>query len=287
MPKASTSPPLLPHIPQVSMLASVHTDQQPARLNQGKSHPKLFKLFWPECAQNTCQYFVSTWISQNWTVPSACPNKSKSKMTARRNSLVKESFCPIKVDFNYLETIQVVGKKKKSQNIPLRLCFSLKQPFYEMKWQHWVWFAASMLQGSRSSFIIIYVNWQLRHFKKKKGKLCMILSVDECSEQATKLIVAKVKTSRKKCCHQTSFFLLFINNVSEHVSYLSFTLCCGKDLHLLEAVTCLSSLWSIPKHSSSARVQTYLTKIMAFTEAVSSWRLNSISFHWLEMKLKS
>lgn len=54
-------------------------------------------------------------------------------MTARRNPVVKESFCPIKVDFNYLEMIQVVGKKKKSQNIPLGLCYSLKQPFYETK----------------------------------------------------------------------------------------------------------------------------------------------------------
>lgn len=39
-------------------------------------------------------------------------------MTARRNLVVKESFCPIKVDFNYLEMIQVVGKKKKSKYSP-------------------------------------------------------------------------------------------------------------------------------------------------------------------------
>lgn len=39
-------------------------------------------------------------------------------MTARRNPAVKESFCPIKVDFNYLEMIQVVGKKKKSKYSP-------------------------------------------------------------------------------------------------------------------------------------------------------------------------
>lgn len=62
-------------------------------------------------------------------------------------------------------------------------------------------------------------NWQLRHFKKTKGKLYdpfsrwMLQAGHEINCGQSKNL------QEKKWCHQLSFFLLFVNNVSECVSY--------------------------------------------------------------------